>query len=84
MANSQVFPSKVAFETKIKQPAWKGRKSWALIATEDRAIHPDLMRFMAKRAGSTPVEVKGSHAVFMSQPEAVAALIEKAAKAPAK
>ena len=83
MAHSQVFPSKVAFETKIKQAAWNTKKSWALIATADRAINPELMRTMAKRAGSTTVEVKGSHAVFMSQPQAVADLIEKASKASA-
>nr|WP_184258567.1 alpha/beta hydrolase [Rhodopseudomonas rhenobacensis] len=83
MANSQVLPSKVAFETRIKQPAWKTKKSWALIATADRAINPDLMRTMAKRAASTTVEVKSSHAVFMSQPQAVADLIEKASKAAA-
>ncbi|MEI2298423.1 alpha/beta fold hydrolase [Ensifer sp. MJa1] len=81
MAHSQVFPAKAAFETKITAPAWKDKKSWALIATDDRAIHPDLMRTMAKRAGSEPVEVKASHAVFMSQPTAVADLIEKAAGA---
>ena len=84
MAHSQVFPAKAAFETKITTPAWKSRKSWALIATDDRAIHPDLMRMMAKRAGSEPVEVKASHAVFMSQPAAVADLIEKAATALSK
>jgi pimeloyl-ACP methyl ester carboxylesterase len=80
MAASQVFPSKVAFEAKIEKAAWKTKKSWALIATDDRAIHPDLMRTMAKRAGSTSVEVKGSHAVFMSQPDAVVRLIEKAVR----
>ncbi|HEV7308065.1 alpha/beta hydrolase [Ensifer sp.] len=81
MAHSQVLPAKSAFETKITTPAWKHKKSWALIATEDRAIHPDLMRTMAKRAGSDTVEVKASHAVFLSQPAAVAELIEKAATA---
>jgi pimeloyl-ACP methyl ester carboxylesterase len=81
MAHSQVFPSKASFDTKIKEAAWKSRKSWALIATDDRAIHPDLMRKMAKRAGSTIVDVKASHAVFMSQPAAVAKLIEDAANA---
>ena len=84
MAHSQVFPAKAAFDTKITQPGWKTKKSWALIATDDRAINPDLMRFMAKRAGSKPVEVKASHAVFMSQPAAVANLIEEAAKAVSK
>ncbi|MGE6781660.1 alpha/beta fold hydrolase [Ensifer adhaerens] len=81
MARSQVLAAKSAFETKIAAPAWKGKKSWALIATEDRAIHPDLMRTMAKRAGSDTVEVKASHAVFLSQPAAVAELIEKATTA---
>lgn len=84
MANSQVLPAKAAFETKIRQPAWKSKKSWALIPTDDRAINPDLMRMMAKRAGSTTVEVKASHAVFISQPEAVAKLIEDAAQALSK
>jgi hypothetical protein len=50
------------------------------VATEDRMINPDLERIMAKRAGSTTIEVKGSHAIFMSQPEIVAKLIEQAAK----
>lgn len=84
MANSQVFPAKAAFETKIQTPAWKNKESWALVATEDRAIHPDLMRLMAQRAESKTIEVKASHAVFMSQPDAVARLIEDAAKALSK
>jgi pimeloyl-ACP methyl ester carboxylesterase len=84
MAASQVFPSKASFEAKISQPAWKTKKSWALIATEDRAIHPDLMRMMAKRAGSTATEIKASHAPFMSQPAAVADVIDTAAKALSK
>jgi pimeloyl-ACP methyl ester carboxylesterase len=81
MARSQVFPSKASFDTRIRQAAWRTKKSWALIAADDRAIHPDLMRTMAKRAGSETVEVKASHAVFMSQPDAVAKLIEDAARA---
>ena len=70
MAHSQVLPAKASFEARVTQPAWKTRKSWALIATDDRAINPDLMRMMAKRAGSTAIEVKSSHAPFLSQPEA--------------
>lgn len=81
MARSQVFPSQASFETKISEAAWRSKRSWALIATEDRAIHPDLMRTMAERAGSETVEIAGSHAVFMSQPQLVADLIEKAALA---
>jgi hypothetical protein len=84
MAHSQVFPAKASFDTRIGNPAWKSRKSWALIASDDRAIHPDLMRMMAQRAGSTSIEVKASHAVFISQPDAVAGLIEDASRALAR
>jgi hypothetical protein len=52
----------------------------ALIATDDKMIPPDAQRAMSKRAGSTVVEVKGSHAIYVSQPKAVASLIEQAAK----
>ena len=79
MARSQVFPAKASFEARIKQAAWRTKKSWALIAAEDRAIHPDLLRTMAQRAGSSSTEVNASHAVFMSQPLAVADIIEAAA-----
>lgn len=81
MARSQVFPAKASFDTRIRKAAWRARKSWALVPTDDRAIHPDLMRMMAQRAGSISVEVKASHAVFMSQPKAVADLIDDAAQA---
>jgi pimeloyl-ACP methyl ester carboxylesterase len=56
---------------------WK--PSWYLVSTEDRMIPPDAQRAMSKRAGSTVVEVKGSHAVYVSQPKAVATPIAKAA-----
>jgi pimeloyl-ACP methyl ester carboxylesterase len=81
LAKSQVFASKEAFSAKVGDPAWKIRKSWSVVATEDRAINPDLERQMAKRAGSDVTEIAASHAVFASQPEKVADVIEKAAKA---
>ncbi|MBB6484434.1 alpha/beta fold hydrolase [Rhizobium lusitanum] len=80
LAKSQVFASKAAFTAKIENPAWKTKKSWAVVASDDRSINPELERSMAKRAGSDVTEIKGSHAVFASQPEKVAAVIEKAAK----
>jgi pimeloyl-ACP methyl ester carboxylesterase len=80
LAKSQVFASKEAFSAKVGDPAWKTRKSWAIVATEDRSINPDLERDMAKRAGSDVTEIDGSHAVFASQPQKVAEVIEKAAK----
>jgi pimeloyl-ACP methyl ester carboxylesterase len=67
----------------ISEPAWKTKPSWYLVATDDKMIPPAAQRFMSKRAGSTVVEVAGSHAIYVSQPNAVAVLIEKAAK-PAK
>jgi pimeloyl-ACP methyl ester carboxylesterase len=64
----------------ITEPAWKTKPSWYLVATDDRMIPPAAQRLMSKRAGSTVVEVAGSHAIYVSQPKAVAALIEQAAK----
>ncbi|MDK4701442.1 alpha/beta hydrolase [Rhizobium sp. CNPSo 4062] len=80
MAKSQVFASKAAFTIKVGDPAWRAKKSWAIVATNDRSINPALERDMAKRAGSDVTEIEASHAVFASQPEKVAAVIEKAAK----
>ncbi|SCB11313.1 alpha/beta fold hydrolase [Rhizobium multihospitium] len=80
LAKSQVFASKAAFTAKVGDPAWKVKKSWTVVATNDRSINPELERDMAKRAGSDVTEIKASHAVFASQPEKVAAVIEKAAK----
>src|SRR5258706_12711536 len=79
MADSQVPWGVAALNGKISEPAWRAKPSWYLIATEDKAIPPDAQRAMSKRAGSTVVEVKGSHAVYVSQPDAVAALIQQAA-----
>ena len=80
MADSQVPWGVEALSGAITQPAWKTKPSWYLVATEDKMIPPDAQRAMSKRAGSTVVEVKGSHSVYVSQPEAVASLIRKAAK----
>src|ERR1700681_3031771 len=80
MADSQVPWGLEALGGEISQRAWKAKPSWFLIATDDKMIPPDAQRAMSKRAGSTVVEVKGSHAIYVSQPRAVAALIEQAAK----
>jgi len=79
MANSQVPWGVDALGGAVSTPAWKAKPSWYLVTTEDKMIPPDAQRAMSKRAGSTVVEVKGSHAIYVSQPAAVAALIEKAA-----
>lgn len=78
MANSQVPWGLEALNGAVTQPAWRSKPSWYLVATDDRMIPPPAQRLMSKRAGSSVVEVKGSHAVYVSQPEAVAALIKKA------
>jgi len=80
MADSQVPWGVEALNGKIREPAWKSKPSWYLVATDDKMIPPDAQRSMSKRAGSTVVEVKGSHAVYVSQPKPVAALIVQAAK----
>ena len=81
MADSQVPWGVEALSGAVTEPAWKVKPSWYLVSTEDRMIPPDAQRSMAKRAGSEVVEVKGSHAVYVSQPVAVADLIEQAANA---
>ena len=80
MADSQVPWGVGALTGTVSQAAWKTKPSWYLVATEDRMIPPPAQRFMSKRAGSTVVEVAGSHAVYVSQPNAVANWIETAAQ----
>ena len=80
MADAQVPWGVEALDGAVTEPAWKSKPSWYLVATSDKMIPPDAQRAMSKRAGSTVVEVKGSHAVYVSQPREVAHLIEQAAK----
>jgi pimeloyl-ACP methyl ester carboxylesterase len=80
MADSQVPWGLEALNGAVSEPAWKTKPSWYLIATDDKMIPPPAQRFMSKRAGSTVVEAKGSHSIYVSKPEAVAALIAQAAK----
>ena len=80
MADSQVPWGVNALSGTISEPAWRSKPSWYLLTMDDKMIPPAAQRLMAKRAGATVVEVKASHAIFVSQPQAVATLIEKAAK----
>jgi pimeloyl-ACP methyl ester carboxylesterase len=84
MAHSQMMLAKAAGGAPVTTAAWHQKKSWALVATRDHNINPDLERSMAKRAGSETIEVPASHAVYVSKPEDVARLIERAAKASAQ
>ncbi len=81
MANSQVPWGVGALGESITEPAWGSKPSWYLVVTEDKMIPVPAQRFMSKRANATVVEVAGSHAIYVSKPKAVAAIIETAAKA---
>jgi len=81
MADSQVPWGVDALGGTVSEPAWRGKPSWYLVATDDRMIPPPAQRTMSARAGSTVIEVAGSHAIYVSQPAAVADLIRTAAKA---
>src|ERR1017187_2458187 len=79
MADSQVPWGLDALNGAVTEAAWRTKPSWDLVSTEDKMIPPDAQRAMSKRAGSTVVELKGRHAADVSQPQAVALLIERAA-----
>jgi pimeloyl-ACP methyl ester carboxylesterase len=80
MADSQVPWGLEALNGAVTEPAWRTKPSWYLVATDDKMIPPDAQRALSKRAGSTVVEARGSHAVYVSQPQAVAAIIMQAAQ----
>jgi pimeloyl-ACP methyl ester carboxylesterase len=84
MARSQVLPTAQTAGAPITQAAWKTKPSWAIVSSADRTVNPDLERFMAKRAGSKVVEIKGSHATFIVHAAEVAKVIEQAAAASGK
>lgn len=84
LAASQVPVSASVFGAAINHPAWKTHKTWYVVATEDQTIPPDGERFMAKRMGAKVTEIKASHLVFMSKPDAVAKVVEEAATALSK
>jgi len=79
MAASQVPWGVNALAGEVTSPAWKTKPSWYLVASDDRMIPPPAQRAMATRAGAKVTEVPGSHAVYVSRPQEVAALIAKAA-----
>ena len=81
MSISQVPIAQEIFGAKITVAAWTQKPSYAVVAQQDRMINPDLERFMSGRAKSETIELPGNHAIFLSHPKEVAALIEKAAKA---
>jgi pimeloyl-ACP methyl ester carboxylesterase len=79
MARSQMPAAVRAMTTPISNPAWRVKPSWYMVAKDDRTINPDLERMYAARAHSQVKEIPGSHVIFMSHPQEVAAMIEDAA-----
>jgi pimeloyl-ACP methyl ester carboxylesterase len=80
MARSQVLNFADNFNAVITTAAWRGKPSWMVVPTKDRTINPDLERWYAARAKSHTVEISGaSHAVYVSRPKEVAAVIKEAA-----
>ncbi len=79
MADSQVPWGVGALEGTIGEAAWGNKPSWYFLTTEDRMIPPPAQREMSGRAGATVEQAAASHSVYVSQPEAVVALIDKAA-----
>ena len=84
MAHSQVPWGLDALNGAVSTPAWKTKPSWYLFVTEDKMIPPPAQQFMSLLAGSTVKEVGGSHAIYVSNPQAVADIIEEAATSNAK
>ncbi|MFF0217768.1 alpha/beta fold hydrolase [Streptomyces vinaceus] len=79
MADSQVPWGVGALEGAVSEPAWQTKPSWYLVATDDRMIPPAAQRAMSERVGATVTETPGSHAVYVSRPAVVAAVIAQAA-----
>ncbi|WP_182084350.1 alpha/beta hydrolase [Aureimonas sp. ME7] len=81
MARSQVPAAVAAFQAKVPAAAWHDKPSYGILTTQDKALSPDLQRFMYKRSGTEMTEIDASHAVFISQAQMVSEVIEKAAQA---
>jgi pimeloyl-ACP methyl ester carboxylesterase len=79
MADSQVPWGLGALQGAVSEPAWRSKPSWYLVAANDKMIPPEAQRAMALRAGADVTEAPGSHAIYVSHPEAVASVIKQAA-----
>ena len=80
MADSQMFVAVECLQAPVSVAAWHEKPSYAIVATKDRSLNPDLQRFMYQRSKSKVTELDGSHATYISQPDAVAAVIVAAAQ----
>jgi len=80
MSNSQTPVAAPAFDAVVTVAAWRNKPSYGIVATADRALNPELARWMYKRSGAKVTEIKANHLVYISQPRAVARVIESAAR----
>ena len=80
LRDAQVPINMEIFGERLTQAAWRHKPSWAIVATEDHAIDPRLLRQQAERAGAEITEVEASHVPFITQPQAVAEVIDQAAR----
>lgn len=80
LRDSQIPINMSIFATKVSHAAWRSKPSWAVVATQDKAIDPKLLHHTAKRIGARIEEVKASHVPFLTQPKAVADIIDRAAQ----
>jgi pimeloyl-ACP methyl ester carboxylesterase len=78
-ASQGAFAAK-SFATPLTQAAWKSKPSFGIVATEDKSIRPEIEEKMYTRSNTRITKIKGSHAVYISQPEAVARIIMDAAE----
>jgi pimeloyl-ACP methyl ester carboxylesterase len=79
MANSQMPIAAAAFDAPVTIASWRDKPSYGIIATADRALNPKLAHWMYTRSGAKITEINGSHLLYISQPRAVASVIERAA-----
>jgi pimeloyl-ACP methyl ester carboxylesterase len=78
---TQGTPAPDLFNQTVEGTAWRSKPSWFVVARQDRTVHPELQRFVAKRMGATVVEADSSHVPMLSQPELVLDVIRRAAGA---
>ena len=76
---THMVPDVDLFNQKVEGTAWRSKPSWYIVAKNDRTVHPELERFVAKRMGATTYELDSSHVPMLSQPNAVLNVIRTAA-----
>src|SRR6185437_7169643 len=77
---TQWVPVPDLFNAKVGGTAWRSKPSWYIVAKNDRTVHPDMERFVAKRMGATTTEIASSHVAMLSNPDVVIDVIRTAAK----